>query len=217
MNREPKPYGEQWKGGTNSSSSAPARSKGIKERLKEKAQRDRERRKKMLGFSEGDNPETIEFAAKKKTKKTKKKNVRVKSYRRKDGTVVRASTRKVDAVYEPEARASRRIGTALHDVGTGLLPVASAAATAAGAYGTILGAKDRHRVINRDLGALGESRKFLALGGSLGNLGRGVGTVGLTRRKLADRERRTAIYEKSQDLFEKKLGIEDRKEDRLGS
>lgn len=220
VNREPKPYGEQWKGSTNSSSStsAPARSKGLRERLAEARKKDQEARAKLakrFGFNEFENPEVIEFAEKKKTKK--KKNVKVKSYRRKDGTVVKASTRKVEANYEPEASASRRIGTALHNIGTGLIPVASAAATAAGAYGTILGAKDRHRVINRDLSALGESRKFLALGGSIGNLSRGVGTVGLTRRKLADRERRTAIYEKSQNLFERKLGIEDRKEDRLGS
>jgi hypothetical protein len=186
------------------------RSKSIKERLKSRAAKDRERRKKMLGFSEAESEQTIEFAKKKTKKKSKKKTVKVKSYRRKDGTVVRASNRQVETSFEqPEEATTRRIGKALHNLGVGVTPLASAAATAAGAYGTYRGAQDRYRITNRELSAIGESRKFLALGGNVGRLS----SLGLDRRKMRDRERRTDIYAQNADYAWAKLRGEQEKFD----
>jgi hypothetical protein len=190
-----------------------ARSKSIKERLKDRAARDRKLVQETWakwGFNEAESEQTIEFAKKKTKKKRKKKTVKVKSYRRKDGTVVRASNRQVETSFEqPEEATTRRIGKALHNLGVGVTPLASAAATVAGAYGTYRNAQDRHRITNRELSAIGESRKFLALGGNVGRLS----SLGLDRRKMRDRERRTDIYAQNADYAWAKLRGEQEKFD----
>ena len=121
----------------------------------------------------------------------KKKTVKVKSFRRKDGTIVKASTRKVK-------KRERSLGQKIGDIGRGLIPVAKAAATGARALSILSDAQDRRRLVGRELSGVGEARKFLSVAGpagsgfrsaslgidTLSNLGSGRSRISLAKQKL---------------------------------
>jgi hypothetical protein len=176
------------------------RKKTFKERLVEKAEKDIALRKRILGFNL-ERVGAIEFA--------KKKKVKIRSYRRRDGTVVKNSTRSI-------TKKERTLGQKIGDLGQGLIPVARAFTTVAAGVGTLSEARNRRRLVNRELSGIGEARKFLSLSSSVGsgfrgaslgvetlsNLGLKKNQMDLQKRKLnlaednlVDRVRRTRIYE----------------------
>lgn len=131
-------------------------------------------KKKKNDFSREQTP-TLNFA--------KAKSVSVKGYRRSDGTIVRPSTREIDVYEPPKPTATERA----RDIGLALAVLAGAAGTGARAYNTVVSANvsqslsaskirndkintdERKKQIDRDLSALGETRKFLSLAPGVGS------------------------------------------------
>lgn len=218
----------------------PKKKKSLRQRLSERAKKDRERRKRTLGF--GSETETLDFARSRWSRSrsyrrggkrvkgsrrrrrrfrdrgrntamftlqpvttadfSKKRSVRVKSFRRKDGTVVKASTRRVTK-KEKKKTAGERIG----DIGRGLIPVASAFATGAAAVSAFSDAQLRRQQARRELGVLGESRKFLGLAGGAGSgfksVTAGIDSLKNSRTKLALENRKLELFER--DLNQRDL------------
>lgn len=163
--------------------------KNLADKARERARKDVERRKRILGFKL-ERVNSIDFA--------KKKSVKVRSYRRKDGTVVRGSTRQI-------TQKERTVGEKIGDVGRGLLPVAAALATGANAVSAISDAQLRRRQVGRELGALGETRKFLGLAGSAGSGFRSASLGVDTLTSLAGKGKRIRLQERGQELRERKF------------
>lgn len=152
-------------------------------KVKKKAE---ERKKRKNNFSKSNlNQDYIGFS--------KKKSVQVKGYVRKDGVKVRPSTREVLDMPPPDgAERIARISLAAR-------PFAEALSIAANAFATVLGAKDAHRRTNRELSALGETRKFLGVAGSagtgIGQASRGFGALRSMKGQLALKERALKVKE----------------------
>ena len=146
-------------------------------------------------------PVTIEFAAKRSKKKTTKK-IRVKGFKRKDGTIVRPSTRTVVKKQLEKKTPGERIG----DIGKGLIPVAAAAATAAQAVSTLSDTQLRRRQVGRELSAIGEARKFLGVAGSAGS---GFKSVSAGVDSLRNSRTRLGLENKKLELFERDLNQRD--------
>ena len=110
----------------------------------------------------------------------RKKSVSVRGYKRSDGTIVRPSTREIEQIQAPPGQGIRNLGIALASL-------AGAAATGASAYNTFISAgvkrdlastkirndiintDERKKQIDRDLSAIGETRKFLELAPGVGS------------------------------------------------
>lgn len=193
-----------------------AKVEDLKRRLKNRAEADKKKVSKLFkrrGKKRKDKENfhfvpvnTINFAS-----KSKKKKVKVRSFRRKDGTLVKASVRRVK---EPK-KVTKTVGQRIGDVGKGLIPIAAAAMTGAQAISVISDTQLRRRQVRRDLSAIGEARKFLGVSGSAGSgfksVASGVDSIRNSRTRLGLENRKLDLFER--DLNQRDLNRVLRKEE----